>query len=377
MTVAIEILDVSGNPFKRGRDFGAARRVEIGSYVSDWLDSIGQAGIEDPRAYVTRMLGDTNFMAAIDTHAPELLEEVKGCAEGAGQPLPLVLASQLIDEEWAYRASRLRVLQPMQKCSSAAIHVREGLSLLGQNMDLGSYTEGHQVALRIGRGTGESGALVFTIGPVLALMGINAHGVGVCVNSLPQLPAAREGLPVAFVTRKLLQAKCAREAAQIVGDIPHATGQHYLISDPHEVRSFEASPLRVSEYRPENPARIFHTNHPLAEEQVTPAPPDQLVNTEARLCSLASRLMTSAEDVGAIKEALCSHDDRENPVCIDFNPGRPVSRLTGSITITTGSMVSILKSAAARLDSWISKGPPCSRGYTHIQLPTADPDTVT
>jgi len=158
------------------------------------------------------MLRHTDFLTAIRKHAPDLLEEVRGIAVGAIQPVELLLASQFMDEEWAYRR-RLQAAETPEKCSSVAV-TRSGLTWIGQNMDLGDYTDGHQVLTRIAPSGVEAGALIFTIGGMIGLMGVNSRGVGVCVNFLPQLANSPQGLPVAFVIRRLLQEE-ARPQRQV------------------------------------------------------------------------------------------------------------------------------------------------------------------
>jgi hypothetical protein len=192
-------------------------------------------------------------------------------------------------------------------------------------------------------------------------MGVNAAGVGVCVNSLPQLPSARQGLPVAFVLRRLLQARSADEACRFVTALPHATNQHYVIAGPGEVRSFEASCAAVVEHRRADPTRVLHTNHPLTDAPATPEPPSARENSVARLASLQVRLGAGEPGLPEIRAALSSCDDPSHPVC----------REGGEAGFTTGSMISAL--SPDRVESWVSAGPPASRGYCYFALRTHDP----
>lgn len=364
----LAVVDLSGEPFARGRAFGLARREHIAAFTRDWLESLRDAGLSDPVAYVSRMLQETDFLTAIRAHVPDVLEEVRGIADGADQSLDVVLASQLMDEEWAYRPQFLRRGEAEQKCSSLAIRSGQGLTWLGQNMDLGRHTDGHQVVMRIASHGVEPGALVFTIGGMVGLLGVNARSIGVCVNSLPQLPYASEGLPVAFVIRKLLQARNMAEAVEVVSTVPHATGQHYLIAGPRWVRSFEASACGVVEYHSPDPARVLHTNHPLAQAADGMGSSPYLSNSLARLRSLNDRLMQGVPDLDAIKDALCASDDPEHPVC--RLPAKDARRdcAAGPAGLTTGSLIAALEEQSAAVDNWISAGPPAVRGYERVSL---------
>ena len=247
----------------------------------------------------------------------------------------------------------------MEKCSSIGVVSPGGPTWIGQTMDLGGYTDGFQALLAPAADGDRPAALVFTVAGMIGLMGVNAAGVGVCVNSLPQLPSVPQGLPVAFVLRRLLQVTSLAEACDLVLALPHATNQHYLIAEPGGARSFEASAAGVAEYRSPDPSRVLHTNHALAAEGA-PEPASARVNSAARLASLQARLAAGAAGLDEIKAALSSCDDPENPVCrIRGEPG-------GFSAFTTGSMISALE--PARIEAWVSPGPPSRAGYARFDL---------
>ena len=362
----IEIFETDGAPRERGKAVGVGRREPIRSCLTAWLASLNEAGISDPEQYLSKMLYSTTFVESIQKHAPDLLDEILGIAEGARVDSSLLTAAQFMDEEWAYRNSIRGGVQP-NKCSSLAVRSRDGDVLIGQNMDLGGYTDGHQVVLRIGPSLTERGALIFTISSMISLMGVNANGVAVCVNALPQLPATPAGVPVAFVIRKLLQAATLSEAVSIIQTIPHATGQHYLIADPWEVRSFEASPICVNELPVNSTSGFAHTNHPLATDPS--GSNSSAINSNARLRALNQRISMAPHDIEWVKDALSSRDDPEHPVSREAGDSRSANFLTGMISFTTGSMISVLGQAAPDIETWISCGPPSVSGYTTHLLP--------
>jgi isopenicillin-N N-acyltransferase like protein len=362
----MEIIDLEGDPRARGVARGVAQGAPIHACMADWLDSLRASGLGDPAGYLASMLQASEFAAAVSDLVPDLLEEARGMALGANIPFDLLLAAQLMDEEWAYRSSRQPGLEPLQKCSSVAIRRSDGV-LVGQNMDLGGYTDGHQAVVRIAPHREKPGALIFTLSSMIALMGVNDRRIAVCVNSLPQLPANRQGLPVAFMIRKVLQAESLPVAVETVRKMPHATGQHYLIADAEAIRSFEASPAGVVEYAPTEPSRVFHTNHPLAERPVGAGEANH--NSVMRLRSLVTRLGAGKPDLEDVKAALSSSDDPEHPVSRVSAPSARPSRLTGMISFTTGSMISALRRDAA-VESWISAGPPSLHPYARYSLPS-------
>ncbi len=345
---------IQGDPRARGRAHGEAVGERIREHRDAWFRSLG----DDPQGWVADLLRDTDFQPAIRVFAPGLLEEVEGIAEGAGLPPDHLYALQLLDEEWAYRIRR-NAGQPKAKCSSFGIATAD-LAWIGQNMDLGGYTDGAQTLLRIAPHENDPGALVFTTAGMVGLMGVNDAGLGVCVNSLPQLASRSTGVPVAFVLRRLLQSRSMAEAAMMVRTIPHATNQHYVIAVAREVRSFEASADGVVEYRPPDHTRVLHTNHPLEAAPTEPEPPAYRVNSMARLKSLESRLSEGRVDLDVVQGALTACDDPEHPVC----RVRDEKGLT--IGFTTGAMISRLTSSG--VESWVSPGPPSVRGWTEFSF---------
>ncbi len=363
----IEIIDLAGDGATRGAKFGHARREDIRAWTADWLASLSAAGILNPTKYVEELVWDTGFLSAIREHTPDLLEEVEAISQAVGQPFALTLGAQLMDEEWAYRSVYLCRGEAGEKCSSIGIVARPGLTFIGQNMDLGRHTDGHQVMLRVAPEQGLPGAMIFTVGNMIGLMGVNSRGLGLCLNSIPQLGAQTKGVPVAFMVRKILQSASLQDAVKVIEETPHATAQHYLIADSNEVRSFEVSPDEVCEYLPPGAVGILHTNHVLGEIASRVEAVAERSSTVVRLASLTSRLFPKNVTLTNVVEALLSRDDPEFPVCRDGD-------LDGvdPIGFTAGSMVSALEQDRTQIASLVSAGPPCRSGYTEVNLDRDD-----
>jgi hypothetical protein len=360
MGTAAAVLDVSGSAFERGRAQGIAFRTAIAEHVAALLRVWARQGIADPLAHRARMLRDTRFRDAIETHVPHLMREVEGIAAGSGQQAEAVYALQLLDEEWAFRR-RFLDGRPLPKCSSVAVrNAALGVTWIGQNMDLGAYTDGFQRLVQHAPVEGRPGVMVLTIAGIAALLGANDRGVGVCVNSIPQLPSADAGLPVAFMIRRLLEAQSAAEAADWCRRLPHATNQHYLIADAECIVSLEASSAGVTDVVLPRRDRSLHTNHPLS---VGPRYPDGERNSVARLLSLDQRLAAGMPTLEDLKAALSSFDDRDHPVC------RLRREESGPINFTTGSMITAIRADRGPIQGWVSFGPPSERGYSSFVLP--------
>jgi isopenicillin-N N-acyltransferase like protein len=80
------------------------------------------------------------------------------------------------------------------------------------------------------------------------------------------LPASRTGLPVAFAVRGILARRTLGDVVDFVGQIPHATGQHYGIAAPEGLASIEGWATGVA-VNTESGTRLLHTNHPLYTDE--------------------------------------------------------------------------------------------------------------
>jgi isopenicillin-N N-acyltransferase-like protein len=225
----------------------------------------------------------------------------------------------------------------------------------GQNMDIMSLVEGHQVLLRIQYDNSELESLVFTHAGLIGLCGMNNSPLGVNCNTLMQLGSCSNGLPVAFITRSLLAMSSFDEALLFLNRIRHASGQNYTLSTKGKVGAFECSPQQVVEYRPRSDGRqVVHTNHPLANDdtatyqalaEADPGGPwvRGEGNTRSRLESIATRTLNNDQrlELLDLKSALCARDDPENPVCRDLSvDGSSETKDSANpIAFTAGSMI--------------------------------------
>ena len=219
-----------------------------------------------PQALVSGLVETTGFIAAIERHTPDLLDEVRGIAEGAGVAFDRILALNLMDEEWWFTAPA----EPRDACTLIAVGPADGRpAVLAQNMDLPALMDGAQAIVRHDDGAGSGGTLLTAAG-MIGLTGVSSAGLGVCVNTLAMLNHSRDGLPVAFVMRGALAQGSVAGAAAFLGRVPHASGQHYALADPAEVAGYECS--AAGAVRSDDAAgRFCHTNHPLRSADVDPA----------------------------------------------------------------------------------------------------------
>ena len=311
----LAVLEVSGTPRQRGRAQGEGLRPLIAERDRSWRGEIERRTKISADDFIEDFLQRTNFIPAIERWTPGLHEEVKGIAEGSGLSYRAILAAQFMDEEWWFQR------QHRNHCSSFGAAARDGHpALVGQTMDLPNWMDGFQALLLIRGARPGLDAYVVTAAGMIALMGMNSGGLGVSVNTLMQLNSSADGLPVAFVTRRLIEAPALPEAVRFLQQVRHASGQNYILGDAAGVRDFECSAGRIAEYPGAADGRIWHTNHPLANRDLRPDLTEPWWERQARdsVCRLEAlaRRFHGGSPFSADKAAvmLSSRDHPEFPV---------------------------------------------------------------
>jgi len=350
-TSELKVLTVSGTPRQRGLTIGESLRDDIHAIVDKHEQSVARLPGYSVEQYFAAFDAYRDHLGSINKWAPDLLEEVYAIAEAAGIEQERFLRFQLIDEHWSFDAYHYAPQARVHnKCTAFAMAGEQGRSTYaGQNVDIPSYIEGHQVLLRIRHPDSDLESLVYTYAGSISLMGMNNAPLGIGLNTLMQLGCRPDGLPIVFLTRKLLELTSYEEAVTFLKQITHSSGTNITVSTPGRVGAFECSPNKVVEYKARaDGLRVCHTNHPLANddmdsfEALKKVNPDSTWvkghgNTRSRLASMAARTVyrdgpVTLED---LKAALRAKDDPDNPVCRDMSTDINASL----IAYTAGSMI--------------------------------------
>ena len=329
----LKIITVSGNGYERGYQHGQQMKKEIGELMILWKKDLGEDIHIPADTFIHNFLGATDFIPSIKKYTPDILDEVRGIAKGADQSFNDMLAFQLVDEYWVY-ADKMSNDTIHHHCSDIGVPAKNGRpAFVSQNMDLDAWMDGYQIILHIQRHGNTPEQYVLSCAGLVALNGMNENGTGVCVNTLMQLQASSNGLPVAFVVRGLLEKKNNKEVLQFIQMTKHASGQNYTIGVVDSVYDFEASANKIIRLYPDASGIVYHTNHPVVNNDVKPwyqdyyqrflAGTTQNMNSEIRFATLKRRASeTTDKDDMFIKTTLRSKDDNNNPVCRTHLPGK-------------------------------------------------------
>jgi predicted choloylglycine hydrolase len=345
-------ITLTGTGYELGLQHGKLFKKEIGELFTKWKKYTTETMGRDANQVFSEFIRYANFTPAIKKWTPDLYEEIRGIADGSGQSMNDVLVFNLLDEFWVYQDNLSN-----HHCSGIGVPGRNGNSgYIAQNMDIESYSDGYQVLMRLTKTEKRPEQLILTEPGLIALNGMNETGIGACMNTLMQLKASSTGLPVAFIVRRILNSTDKEELLQFIQLVPHASGQNYIIGIRGEVYDFEASANKVVRFDPKNAnGTIYHTNHPLANDDVKdwfkkfdPLNKDGIdparSNSHIRLTAVQKRVKDASivNDI-IIKETLRSKDDKDNPVCRQprnggFTFGSVIMTLTGNpfLQVTAG-----------------------------------------
>lgn len=256
----LRVLVLEGKPFERGVQHGRALKGDIHRLVKLWKEDLEKTYKTEADFFVENFLERTRFQDAIQKWTPDLLEEIKGIAQGSELDFNTIFAFQLVDEMWVIG----RKVQ-QEHCTTIGTNKTENYpALVAQNLDIPRFYHGFQTLLHIKDSDNDMETLVFTFPGFIAANGINNHSVAVVVNAVQQLENSMDGLPVAFVIRGILQRKSYDDAVDFIKSIKHGAPQNYMIGGPDHIGSFECSTIHVNQFVPFEKANFtYHTNHPL------------------------------------------------------------------------------------------------------------------
>jgi hypothetical protein len=180
-------------PRERGREFGETWRARIAATVDGYRGLFAMAGTAD-----LSLLGE-QALARIDGWAPDLGEEIRGLAEGAGLPLHDVAAANARTEILAMLGHRAA------ECSAIVALGAPGAEPVAvQTWDWYAGFADKWLVWTIPHSDGRQTTTLTEFG-IVGKLGVNSRGVGCLFNILHhQSDGAPMGISVHVVARRLL-----------------------------------------------------------------------------------------------------------------------------------------------------------------------------
>jgi isopenicillin-N N-acyltransferase-like protein len=353
----LEHISEEGTARERGLRFGEDQRGAVGATLAAYERLFAEASGVDAAAM--RSFGE-RVGERLHSEHPAVHEEIAAIARGAGVDDALLMAVN----------GRTELLAGAARPECSAIGVLPGRSgghtLLAQNWDWHPTLRDSVVLWTIVEPDGRW-LVTMTEAGILAKIGINSRGLGLCVNILESsADGGPAGIPVHVLMRMVLQRCDDVAAAGALLEASEVSGSScFNVGSPGALASYEVSPAGVARIEPEDGV-LLHTNHFLVPAgQAEDVHRLDSPSTLARLEELERRVRRAPGqlDGAAVKQALRSHDAGPNAICChDPDNERYADRAETLVSVC-------LELDELRFE--ISEGAPCSSPYREALRPGA------
>ncbi|MFP6619830.1 MAG: C45 family peptidase [Pirellulaceae bacterium] len=342
-------LVVSGSPREMGQQLGEAAGEEIRGFVEVALGSV-QKTVRISRPRAMEIVQQSLVLA--QQYDDQVVEELRGISETTGITLEdlmlLQVRNQLRDE-------------PEGACTSfsvAAGITREGRALVGQNWDNNPELDPFTMVVTR-RPVDEPAMMCVTQVGLVAYIGLNDAGLGVCLNTLPA-PSRDVGVPHYFTLRGLYKSRSLASAVEAIDRAQRAIPANIMLATPEGPANLEVTCEQVFVLR--DSERLTHTNHCLHPE-LLPVNNEfpELIESGPRKNRI-DRLFQQAEGspgVAAMKRFLSDHDGYPRSICRHPNDHPEHGYWTTVFSV-------VVDAEAGQLH--VSRGNPCETEFELYQL---------
>jgi isopenicillin-N N-acyltransferase-like protein len=344
-------LEVAGLPRALGRQIGEAAREEIRGFCEVALSLVNKS-IRVSRKAADEVIAAT--LRSAELYSPDMVEELRGMAEGAGVPLPDIMLLQIRNQ-----------LQPDADAGCTSLSLTGGSGsrsggIVAQNWDNDPALQPFTLVITR-RPAGKPALMNVTQAGLIAYIGFNEAGIGVCLNTLPA-PSRRQGVPHYFTVRGIYEAESLSEAVHAVERAERAIPANIMLTTPQGPADLEVTLDSVHVLRNGDEAGITHTNHCRHPElkAINQQFPELIQSHErqARIDQLLD-LPRRQPDLREVMSLLRDHDGFPRSICRHAN----ADPQTGGWE----TVFSVVIDTTAR-QMHISRGTPCDHPYETYTL---------
>ena len=265
MVEPFPLIEISGSPFERGRQYGRQAALRIKRGVAHYQAQL--AGLSLDAEGVAALVRD--YLPVIEGFEPAYVEEMRGIAEGAEISFADVALLNA-------RTEILKLAQRPKLREAAAVpdepdgctglvalpEATEARRLIhAQNWDWKRECAQTAVVLRVRREDGPD-VLTFTEAGALARSGLNAAGIAITANYLESdRDYRRLGVPLALIRRKVLENQHLALAMRTVYATPKSAANNMIVSHCGGIAiDFECAPDETFQVHAER-GLLVHANH--------------------------------------------------------------------------------------------------------------------
>jgi len=330
------LIEVSGSALERGRQHGRKAGAQILRSIATYSRLFAYCGIDWQGA---QRLG-SSYREVIGDLDAGLLAEIEGIAQGSGRKVDEILAlnarTEILppsypgdphpDRAVIAAANGKNGVPDWGECTAVAVKPAQsasGSTLLAQNWDWLGAQRAALILLRA-QDAGGGEYLTLTEAGMLAKIGCNRSGFGVCLNILRSADdGSRCGVPVHVLLRALLARQGVEDAIDYASRLEFGASSNVLCADASGLTAaLEFSPRGLEVIRGAD-AALCHTNHFLApaaaRHQASLAPSLSTVPRLERICALTGAHQGKYSR-GDLQRMLCDESDGYLSICRSPDP---------------------------------------------------------
>ncbi len=355
-------ITVTGTPREMGRQIGEATRELIRGFCEVALQRVNRT-MRVSRESALRVANES--ISRAEKYSADMVEELRGTAEGAGVTLADLMLLQVRNQ-----------LKPDETggCTSFSLGSVSGLGrVVAQNWDNDPFLDQFTVVLTR-HPVGKPALTTVTQAGLIAYIGFNSAGIGLCLNTLPA-PSRPLGVPHYFTVRGIFEADSLDGAVSAINRADQrAIPANIMLTTPQgpanlEVTMDEVYVLRDSTEQPGCSAAagllhgdcrgiVTHANHARHPDVVamTAGFPELIQSQprQARIDHLLEKPHGTDWSLSQLQAALRDHDAHPRSICRHPNDDP-----------NTGfweTVFSVIIAPEAR-EMHVTRGTPCDRPY--------------
>ena len=309
----MELVIARGTPYDRGATIGQAMAASAARSVAFNRRYAEAQGLD--RATLESMLAP--YLAAAGSAYPNLVEQIRGIADGAGVPLLDAFFANAFEE--VYGIVELATPSPvaLERCTDVVLR-GSGRTLLGHTEQWYAGDDGTAIMVLDVPDDGPA-VLAPVAAGTLPLVGMNEHGAAFGTMSLSATDE-RVGIPRALVARDVLDAHDPDDATARATRAGRAGGYSYLAAFP----GGRAFAIETTATREAVIATHVHTNHAFdavvgaSACEASPGSRSRL----ARVSALAEAAAASGPEptVAVMRSILADHGAEGQDICVHPDP---------------------------------------------------------
>ncbi|MDA9421031.1 C45 family autoproteolytic acyltransferase/hydolase [Bradyrhizobium sp. CCBAU 53380] len=264
MVEPFPLIEISGPPYERGRQYGRKAADRIRKGASHYYAQLKELSLDS--AGIAALVRD--YLPVIEAFEPTHVEEMRGISEGAGLPFEgvalLNARTEVLNLARSEVRARFKTLDDRDGCTGVVVLPQAagaGRLIHAQNWDWKLVCAETAVILKVRRDDGPD-FMTFTEAGALGRFGFNAVGIAITGNDLECDRDYREvGVPLALVRRKVLESEHVALAMRTVYCTKKSAANNMIVSHRDGVAiDFECAPDETFQVHPDQ-GLLVHANH--------------------------------------------------------------------------------------------------------------------